>query len=63
MKVSIDDIKARNYNLDCKNPHIGELEIHDPELLLAQYQTMQADIASLRGQLKAILANALQGKE
>ncbi len=60
-KVSIDDIKARNYNLDCKNPHIGDLEIHDPEVLLAQYQSMQDDIACLRGQLKAILTQALQG--
>ena len=59
-KVSIEDIKARNYNLDCKNPHIGEQEIHDPDLLLAQYDAMQKDIAALRGQLKSILGEALQ---
>ena len=59
-KMSIEDIKARNYNLDCKNPHVGEQEIHDPEVLLAQYQTMQADIADLRSQLKKILAEALE---
>ena len=59
-KVSLDEIKARNYNLDCKNPHVGEQEIHDPEVLLAQYNTMQADIAALRGQLKDILGEALQ---
>jgi len=59
-KVSLEDIKARNYNLDCKNPHIGEQEIHDPDLLLAQYKNMQDDIASLRGQLKGILGDALQ---
>jgi type I restriction enzyme M protein len=58
--MSIDDIKARNYNLDCKNPHVGEQEIHDPEVLLAQYATLQTDIAALRGQLKDILAEALQ---
>jgi phage shock protein A len=29
--------KARNYNLDCKNPHVGEQEVHDPDVLLAQY--------------------------
>lgn len=62
-QVSIDDIKARNYNLDCKNPHIGELEVHDPELLLAQYQAMQEDMASLRNQLKGILTLALRGEE
>jgi type I restriction enzyme M protein len=59
-KVSLDEIKARNYNLDCKNPHIGEQEIHDPDVLLAQFQTMQDDIAELRGELKGILAAALE---
>ncbi len=58
-KVSIDDIKARNYNLDCKNPHVGEQEIHDPDVLLAQYEAMQNDIAELREQLKGILSAAL----
>ena len=59
-KVSLDEIKARNYNLDCKNPHVSELEKHDPDELLAQYNTMQADIAALRGQLKDILSEALE---
>lgn len=59
-QVSLADIKARNYNLDCKNPHVGEQEIHDPEVLLAQYNTMQADISALREQLKSVLAEALQ---
>lgn len=59
-KVSLEDIKARNYNLDCKNPHVGEQEIHDPEVLLAQYEVMQNDIAVLRGKLKGILGEALQ---
>ena len=59
-KVNLEDIKARNYNLDCKNPHIGEQEIHDPDALLAQYVAMQNDLAALRGQLKHILGAALQ---
>ena len=61
-KVSLDDLKARNYNLDCKNPHVAEQEIHDPEVLLAQYAAMQTDISALRNQLKAILGQALQGE-
>jgi type I restriction enzyme M protein len=65
-KVSLADIQARNYNLDCKNPHVGEQITHDPEMLLAQYETMQQDIVSLRNQLKGILGAALasstQGK-
>ncbi|KQT41361.1 MULTISPECIES: class I SAM-dependent DNA methyltransferase [unclassified Methylophilus] len=58
-KVSLADIQARNYNLDCKNPHVGEQITHDPEVLLAQYHTMQQDITSLRDQLKTILGEAL----
>ena len=58
-KLSIQDIKARNYNLDCKNPHIGEQEIHDPDVLLEQYNAMQKDVAALREQLKDILNAAL----
>ncbi|MDP0562002.1 MAG: class I SAM-dependent DNA methyltransferase [Candidatus Endonucleobacter sp. (ex Gigantidas childressi)] len=58
-KVSIDDIIARNYNLDIKNPHVGEVISHDPEELLADYSKQQADIQTLRDQLKGILADAL----
>ncbi len=58
-KVSLAELQARNYNLDCKNPHVGEQITHDPEVLLAQYHNMQEDIASLRNQLKTILGEAL----
>lgn len=30
-RVSIDEIKQRNYNLDINNPHIGEQVSHDPQ--------------------------------
>jgi type I restriction enzyme M protein len=58
-KVSIDDIIARNFNLDIKNPHQGETISHDPDELLAQYQTQQAEISELRNQLRDILGAAL----
>lgn len=58
-KVTIDDIKARNYNLDIKNPHVGEQVSHDPEELLAKYAKQQKEIADLHEQLKAILGAAL----
>lgn len=58
-KVSIEEIKARGYNLDIKNPH-SEAEDHgDPEELLRQLDTVEAEAANLRDQLKAILAEAL----
>ena len=58
-KVSIDDIVARNYNLDIKNPHVGEVISHDPQELLSDYAKQQADIQALRDQLKGILSAAL----
>lgn len=58
-KVSIDDIIARNFNLDIKNPHVSEQISHDPDELLARYATEQAEIQQLRDQLKDILATAL----
>lgn len=60
-QVSLDDIIARNYNLDIKNPHVGEQINHDPEQLLQEYAAQQADIQNLRDQLKNILADALGG--
>lgn len=58
-KVSIDEIKTRNYNLDIKNPHVGEQISHDPDELLRQYGVQQKEIGNLRDQLKKALADAL----
>lgn len=58
-KVSAEDIKARGYNLDIKNPH-SVADVHaDPEVLLAQLEAAQAHTNALRDQLGAILAQAL----
>lgn len=58
-KVSAEDIVARNYNLDLKNPHEGELTNHDPEELLSAYEDQQQEIQSIRDQLKSILSEVL----
>ena len=58
-KVSMADIIARNFNLDIKNPHVGEVISHDPDELLADYNRQQQQISELRQQLKTILGNAL----
>jgi len=58
-KVSAQEIIERNYNLDIKNPHVGEQISHDPDELLAQYTKEQNEISNLRNQLKTILAEAL----
>ncbi len=47
------------YNLDIKNPHIGEQVSHDPDELLQTYANQQQEMACIRSQLKGILAAAL----
>ena len=59
-KVGVEELQARNWNLDCKNPHVGEQVSHSPDELLRQYEAMQVEIAGLRDQLKAVLAEALE---
>jgi type I restriction enzyme M protein len=58
-KVSIDEIKARGYNLDVKNPHSVDIDHVDPAELLDQLNIAEAKTADLRDQLKTILAEAL----
>jgi type I restriction enzyme M protein len=58
-KVSIEDVKARGYNLDIKNPHTVADDHGDPAELLEALNNAEAETARLREQLKAILAEAL----
>lgn len=61
-KVPVEDIVANNYNLDIKNPHIGELVSHDPDELLKKYNEQQNRISDIRNALKKILQDALGKK-
>lgn len=58
-KVSAEEVKARGYNLDIKNPHAVAGDYGDPEALLADLARAEAETAGLRGELKAILTEAL----
>ena len=57
--MTADDVKARGYNLDIKNPHAVADDHGDPEELLDDLNAAEAETALLRDQLKAILAEAL----
>lgn len=57
--MGIDELRARNFNLDIKNPHHPEEESHDPQELLAHYTALQAQIQQTRDELKAVLAACL----
>jgi len=58
-KVTADEVKARGYNLDFKNPHTVADEHGDPEELLAKLNEAETHASTLRDQLKSILAEAL----
>ena len=58
-KVTAEEVEARGYNLDFKNPHTDEMDHGDPEELLGELTTAEAETAALRDQLKAALAEAL----
>jgi type I restriction enzyme M protein len=58
-KVTLEEVKARGYNLDIKNPHTVEDDHGDPEELLAKLEESERETAKLRDQLKGILGEAL----
>lgn len=58
-RVTADEIKARGYNLDSKNPHFEEVDHGNPEELLAKLEQVEADAAKLRKRLEKILQEAL----
>jgi type I restriction enzyme M protein len=58
-KVSIDQVKGRDYNLDIKNPHVVAEAHGDPVELLAKLDEAEALAASLRDQLRSTFEEAL----
>jgi type I restriction enzyme M protein len=60
-RVTIDQIKAGNYNLDLKNPHNPDTGPGDVDHLLPEYEKLLAQIAETRAALKQELHDALVG--
>jgi type I restriction enzyme M protein len=58
-KVTAEEVKARGYNLDIKNPHAVADDHGDPEVLLESLNAAETETATLRERLKAILSEAL----
>lgn len=58
-KVTAEEVKARGYNLDVKNPHTAEEDHGNPEELLAELNKAEKEVVALRDQLKAVLTEAL----
>ena len=59
-KVSIEDIKANNYNLDIKNPNKKEEEYDDPEDILIEYKNILEEFYTIRTALKNELKSSLE---
>lgn len=58
-RVSFDELKAANFNLDRKNPHATDDGPGDVDHLLPEYEKLLADIAATRAKLKHELHRAL----
>jgi type I restriction enzyme M protein len=58
-KVSAAEIVARNYNLDCKNPHEVEVDLGDPAELMAEFLEISQQVREIQGLLKSELMAAL----
>lgn len=58
-RISIEDIKKNNYNLDIKNPHKAEGINQSVKELLPKYEELLQQIAETRAKLKQELHQAL----
>jgi type I restriction enzyme M protein len=59
-KVSIQDIKKRNYNLDIKNPHEEVDTLESPEVILEKYRTTEQKISNIQDEIINVLTEALK---
>ena len=58
-KISAKEIAARNYNLDCKNPHKVEVNHGDPDALMQEYLAIAHQLEAAQNSLKQELMQAL----
>ncbi|MBI1948138.1 MAG: SAM-dependent DNA methyltransferase [Deltaproteobacteria bacterium] len=61
-RVKVEDIRARGFNLDIKNPNAPQDTHEDPDVLFARYEQAKAEAARFRDELKAALSAALEGR-
>lgn len=59
-KISAEDVRARGFNLDLKNPHKINTISDDPVELLQEHAEQQAAAQSIRDKLTSILDEALR---
>lgn len=59
-KITLEEIKAKNYNLDFKNPHEEADSLEAPNVILKQYRKTEAKITSIQDEIVKVLTEALQ---
>jgi type I restriction enzyme M protein len=59
-KVSAEEIKARGYNLDVKNPHQEVDNLASPEEILKQFTASEKKINSIQDEIVKVLTEALK---
>lgn len=59
-KISVEEIKNRNYNLDFKNPNKEEEDLGDPKMLLEKYHEAKAEVSKLQESLIEELRKILE---
>lgn len=60
-RVPVEQVVENGYNLDLKNPHEGESESHDPDVLIAQYKKLVKQVEEAQNKLRDELGAALVG--
>ena len=60
--MTIEQVRERCFNLVIKNPNTPEESHEDPDVLLARYAVERAAAAEIRGQLRKVLSDALEGR-
>ncbi len=58
-KVSIDQIRERDYDLDISNPNTVEVALRDPDELLSEYREVLQAVGDLTGRISKALGDSL----
>jgi type I restriction enzyme M protein len=58
-RVSIDEIRARDFNLDIDNPHRAEAALRDPDELLSEYRDALEIVEELSNRLAGALGDSI----
>lgn len=59
-RVPVTDIIKNNYNLDIKNPNVVEVDLGNPEEILAQYEAAKSAADEIRAELLSEIKGALE---